>query len=112
VNVTNTIASYKTTTFSVPYDITTSTIYYIGFVVTNSAALMFRYSNNIPAAYFGYDFTNNYTNPQSIVDVSQDSDIVIYATYTPSPPGPSLLVEGITPGKVEGTDWGDISDIY
>lgn len=41
-----------------------------------------------------------------------DYSLSLYFTYTPTtPPGPSLKIEGITPGKLEGTSWSNISTV-
>ena len=36
----------------------------------------------------------------------------IYLSYTEGITGPTITIEGITPGSIEGVDWSDVEDVY
>ena len=51
-------------------------------------------------------------NPRIPNPLTESNLFCIYFTYTPTtPPGPALKIEGITPGKLEGTSWSNISTV-
>ncbi len=109
---TTTITGLNWYQVSLSLSITNGTTYYIGFVRDSLGGNMNpRWDTNLGANYYGYDASNSYASPQAIVEVLGTQDVKFFANYDPTPTGPSLLVEGITPGKVEGVDWGDITDI-
>lgn len=63
-----------------------------------------------PTGYYVMDPTNSYSSPQTFGPTNNQHWHTIYVNYTPT--GPSLEVEGVTPGQIELVDWTDVSDVY
>lgn len=85
--------------------------YYIG-IVGNS-------DNCASAAPWPYEGSRwianvNYDNPGNLSSISLDSDtqtISMYLVATAAELGPSIKVDGITPGKIEQVSWSDVADV-
>jgi len=96
--------AWRSMTSGAPVTLTGGATYYIQFSGgTSSYEMRLSYtgsaSNNI-------GFKTSYGLPATIYFAGTFSNLFY---YTPS--GPSIEVEGITPGKVEFKEWGDIADI-
>lgn len=116
ITVSNSSAAWKTFNYSTKPSLTSGQRYYLGFIDDNTG-------NNTRCIYQtstgegGYDISKvfNYTTGEDLSTLSNtDRRMAIYIDYTASagPSGPSLKIEGITPGKLEYTSWSSLSDVF
>lgn len=115
IDVTNSSAAWKTFNYSTKPSLSSGQRYYIGLIHDNNNAMRIIYQTSTGEG--GYDISKvfNYTSGESLGTLSNtDRRMAIYIDYTAAAPpsGPSLKVEGITPGKFETTNWSDLADIY
>ena len=101
---------WKTVTFPTNPQLTSGVKYYIGLIHNGGASGRINYQNSTGNG--GYTTTVINYNGGDLTALSQTQRrMSVYVNYNIVSAGPSLLVEGITPGKLEGVDWGDINDV-
>ena len=105
---------WYTSTFS-DTELTDATDYWIG-VISDGGGSGGGVHYDGTVGYWTYDYENNYSSPATFVPHNFGSQgyYSVYINYTAGgggPSGPSLLVEGITPGTIEGLDWANVNTI-
>lgn len=114
ITVSNSSAAWKTFNYSTKPTLTAGQRYYIGLIHSNTSALRIIYQTSTGEGGYDISKTFNYTSGENLGTLSNTNRrMAFYIDYTASTPsGPSLKIEGITPGKLEYTNWSSLSDVF
>lgn len=94
-----------------------NTDYYLGVVGKPEDNLVYLHGYTLSPANANTKQISTYTNGGSITPASDgtlgSTYLSLYLTYTDggSAGGPSFKIEGITPGKLEGTSWSSLATV-
>jgi len=113
VQITNTSYHWLTYTYTGTLPVIVKDAwYYIGVAPFggNNVAMMTRYDVDAGMGGRCNRGDGDFNEVIDIVGGTENDRHSIYVTYTPT--GPSLEIEGITPGAIELVDWSNVIDVY
>lgn len=116
ITVSNTSAAWVSFNYSTKPSLSSGQRYYLGYIDDNTGGYnRIIYQTQTGAGGYDISKTYNYTSGENLGTLANtDRRMAFYIDYTASagPSGPSLKIEGITPGKLEYTSWSSLSDVF